>query len=262
MLWIYHIPTLWLGVLVIAVFLVLSLAGLLLSRPWTRKHCVDHNELVNYFIAPIGLFYAVLVGLIALATWESYTEVEGYVANEAVAIADLYHDMEGYPPDLRADLRGMLRDYVRFVISEEWPDQRRGIQPEAHTRLLTRLVHRMATFEPATPGRQVIHAECLRETNELLTYRRLRIHAVAGGLPGLMWLVMLLGAAVTIGMTYFFWTENVLVHSLLTASLSVTIALIILLILALDRPLVGQQSVDPEAFEEVLTRVMVEPAGG
>lgn len=258
LLWLYEIPTFWLGVIIVGIFLILSLAGLRLTRPWARRHCNAYNDLANYYIAAVGVFYALLVGLIAVATWEDYTDVESIVSSEAVTIADLYRDMEGYPPELRTDLRERLRLYVHHVIDEEWPAQQRGVEPKTHIRGVTELSQRLATFEPQTPGQQILHAECLSQFNSFLTARRQRLEAVDSGLPGVMWAVMLIGAAITIGMTYFLWTDNLKVHSLLTASFAAIVGLVIFLILVLDQPLVGRVSVDPGNFQEVLTTVMGE----
>ena len=108
LLWLYEIPTFWLCVLFIAVFLIFSLAGLRLTRPWVRKHGGDGNDLANAYIAAAGVFYALLVGLISVATWENYSDVESNAAEEAAAISDLYRDFEGYPAEMRAALQGTL----------------------------------------------------------------------------------------------------------------------------------------------------------
>lgn len=257
-LWLYEIPTFWLGALFVGVFLAFSLGGLWLTRPWMRRQGDSHNDLANYYIAAVGVFYALLIGLISVATWENYTDVESTISSEAVAIADLYSDVEGYPPELQAEVKRRLRHYVRHVIEEEWPVQRRGVEPTGHSRAVTELAHRLATFEPATKGQEIVHAEVLGQFNDFLTYRRLRLQAVGSGLPGLMWLVVLIGAAVMIGMTFFLWTDNLRIHALLTASLALIIGLMVFLIFTMDKPLVGRVSVDPGSFEEVLTVVMGE----
>lgn len=257
-LWLYEIPTFWLGVLFVAVFLVFSLAGLRLTRPWVRKHCKDGNDLANAYLAAAGVFYALLVGLISVATWEDYSDVESNVENEAVTISDLYRDVEGYPPEMQAALKKQMRRYVHHVIEEEWPDQQRGIEPKEHTPLVRDLARRLATFEPATEGQKLIHAEVLGEFNVFLTYRRQRLQAVDSGLPQVMWFVVLMGAALTIAMTWFLWADNLRMHMWLTTCLAVMIALVIFLIFVLDEPLVGRVSVDPSSFQEVLTTVMGE----
>lgn len=258
LLWLYEIPTFWLCVLVSGVFMILSLTGLRLTRPWVRRHCSDENDLTNAYIAAVGVFYALLVGLISVATWEDYSDVESTVSNESVAVSDLYRDFEGYPPEVQADLKRRLRQYVHHVIEEEWPDQRRGVEPREHVQIVTGLAHRLATFEPATAGQQILHAEVLSQFNEFLSYRRERLQAVDSGLPQVMWFVVLMGAVITIGMTWFLWTENLRLHLLLTASFALMIGLVIFLIFVLDEPLVGRVSVDPGSFEEVLTTLMGE----
>jgi hypothetical protein len=257
-LWLYEIPTFWLGVLFVAVFLIYSLGGLWLTRSWMRRQGGDNNDLANYYIAAVGVFYALLIGLISVATWENHSDVEATVASEAVALADLYRDVEGYPSEIRADLRQRLRQYVRHVIDEEWPVQRRGVEPREHNGEVVALGHRLATFEPATAGQESVHSEVFGQFNTILTYRQLRLQAVGSGLPGLLWLVVLLGAAIMIGMTFFLWTDNLRIHSLLTVSLGLIIGLMVFLIFTLDKPLVGRVSVDPGSFEEVLTVVMGE----
>ena len=257
-LWLYEFPTFLLGVLFVVTFLTFSLGGLWLTRPLMRGQGDAHNDLANYYIAAVGVFYALLIGLISVATWENHADVESTVSSEAVAISDLYRDIEGYPPEMKADLRQKLRDYVQHVIKEEWPVQRRGVEPTGHNRGVTELAHRLATFEPATAGQEIVHAEVMGQFNGFLTYRQLRLQAVGSGLPGLMWLVVMMGAVVTIGMTFFLWTDNLRFHSLLTASLALIIGLMVFLIFTLDKPLVGRVSVGPESFEEVLTVVMGE----
>jgi hypothetical protein len=201
----------------------------------------------------VGVFYALLVGLIAVATWENHSRIEDVVTGEAVAVSDLYRDMEAYPPPLREELRGLVRQYVRVVIEREWPLQLRGKAPTKVVDHVDQPVHRMVTFEPATPGQQIAHGECLRQLNAVLSLRRQRLQAVDDGLSGLMWLIVLLGAAITIGLTFFFCTDKVRIQALLTVSLSALIGLSIFLIFTLDRPLVGDDAVQPESFQDALS---------
>jgi hypothetical protein len=252
MRWLHEWPTFWAGVLVVGAFVALSLAGFWLTRPWVRKRCGDSNELANYYFAAVGVFYALLVGLIAVATWENHSRIEDVVTGEAVAVTDLYRDMEVYSPPLREELRGVLRQYVHAVIEKEWPRQLRGYTSAKVADPLALLVHKMVTFEPPTPGQQIAHGECLRQLNSILTLRRERIQAIDDGLSRLMWLIVLLGAAATIGMSFLFYTDKTVIQVLLTVALSLVIGLSIFLIFALDGPLVGDDAVQPGSFQDAL----------
>jgi hypothetical protein len=253
-LWLYQIPTVWLGILIVGGFTAASLLGLWLTRPLARRLLPEQNDFANYFFATVAVFYAVLVGLIAVACWGNYTGMDGVVSNEAVSSSDVYRDIESYPPALRDEVRKALRDYVKLVIGSEWPAQKSGSKPSPRGDLLMHAIAlRLTTFEPTTLGQQAVHIQTLHDLDDLFSNRRLRLEAIDNHLPGLMWLVVLAGAAVLMFMTYFFRVEDRKLHSLLTVALSIVVGLVIFLILALDRPLIGAVSIDPSSFEDALT---------
>ncbi len=127
--WIYDLQNWALFLLISSMFLGLSMLGLFISRPIVRwilgpsGHC---NDLVSYFFAGIGVFYGLALGLIAVGTWENFTEIDGVVSTEAAAVASLYRDLDGYPQPLRGRLEELLREYTRLVIQKEWPAHKKG----------------------------------------------------------------------------------------------------------------------------------------
>lgn len=252
-LWLYQLHTFWLGVLIVGLFVGSSVASLALTRPLAKRLCREQNDFVNFFFATIAVFYAVLVGLIAVAVWGNYAGIDGIVSNEAVNASDLYRDVESYPPAVRDEVRGSLRAYVNCVVQREWPAQKRGAKlGDDGDLLLQKAAQGLTTFEPTTPGQQVVHVQTLRDLDDLFSNRRLRLEAVDSHLPGLMWLVVLVGAAVLMLTACFFCADSNPLHYLLTIGLSVLVGLVIFLILALDRPLVGTVSVDASSFEDAL----------
>jgi len=74
-----------------------------------------------------------------------------------------------------------------------------------------------------------------------------------------LWCVVLIGAALNIGMTYLFWIDNVKLHALLVAAFSASIALLVFLTAAMDNPFRGQFSVSPDAYSDVLEKIMTTP---
>ncbi|HTG35290.1 MAG TPA: hypothetical protein VLB76_20410 [Thermoanaerobaculia bacterium] len=254
LLWLYQLHPFWLGVLIVGALVGVSLLGLRLTRPLARRLRPTQNDFANYFLAIVAVFYAVLVGLIAVAVWGNYTTIDGIASSEAVSASDVYRDVESYPPLVGDEVRRELRAYVNFVIQQEWPAQQRGTRvPRGGHLLMQRIATKLTTFEPGTPGQQVVHGQTLRDLDDLFSNRRLRIEAVDSHLPRLMWLVVLAGAVIMIFMTYFFSAESEPLHRLLTAALSLVIGLVIFLILALDRPLIGYVSIDSSSFEDALT---------
>src|SRR5689334_7267767 len=103
MYWIYDIPTWGLAVLTTVVLTGGSLAGLFATRKLARRllgASTEHNDLVSYFVAAVGVFYGLALGLIAVATWEDFTDVDDLVSKEAASLAGLYRDLDAYPQPL------------------------------------------------------------------------------------------------------------------------------------------------------------------
>ena len=259
MLWIYDLPTWLMAVLIIAVFLVVSLGGLLLSRHYVTKRLRfsrEINDAVNYFGTAIAALYSVTLGLIAVASWSNFSSVGALVSQEAATIGVLYRDIGGYPEPLRSTLRKELRGYTVFVVEKVWPAQQHGVLLDQPTAMLTSIHQKILDYEPPTLGRSVMHAEAMRKFNTLADLRRQRIDRVDDGLPGVLWFVVCFGGLLTLWVSYFFWIEDVRFHVVLLSMLTVFIGLMIFLIAALDRPFLGAVSVSSNSYRTIIQHVM------
>jgi hypothetical protein len=264
MYWIYDMPNWQLGVLTVAVFVLFSLAGLFVTRPLVRRLLNGspvHNDIVSFIFAGIGVFYGLAIGLLAVATWEDFTQVDGQISTEAAVLASLYRDLDFYAEPLRSRFETKLRDYTRLVLEKDWPAHQRGEAPEEATLLLDGLENDVMAFEPKSEREKIGHAAVLQSLNRTFEERRLRLQAVGTGLPLSVWAVVLIGAALTISLTYLFWVENVKLHAILVTFLATFIALLIFLTAAMDNPFRGEFSVAPEAYRSVLDNVMTPGQG-
>jgi Na+/proline symporter len=105
---------------------------------------------------------------------------------------------------------------------------------------------------PAGDAMQVVMvAETLSRLNSLYDARRQRILAAQDHIDPMVWAVVLLGPLITIMFTYFFGMESFKMHALMTTGVALTLALIIVLILAFDYPFRGEVQVTPDAFRNV-----------
>jgi len=123
----------------------------------------SHNEVVGFYLGAVCVFYGITLGLLAVATWQAYTDVETRVGDEAAAVGALFRDVSSFPDPNRTELQADLRQYVRQVIDVAWPQQRRGIVPQDEGVTLSTLQTHLSRFEPATEGQKVIYAEAYRE---------------------------------------------------------------------------------------------------
>jgi hypothetical protein len=255
----WRLPIWVIGVVIVGGFVAIAVVGLLIYRRVTHGRLnlpEDMNNDVIFFASAIGVFYSLTVGLIAVGVWSNYAEVQNIISSEAAALAALYRDVSGYPEPIRSELQQGMRDYTEFVIDEAWPAQYQGRILDGGTRLLDTFQVRLFTHEPQTAGQEALHAETLRQYNELITLRRRRVDAVIGGLPGVMWAIVLVGAVLTITVTYLLKIQ-VGVHLVLTAFLAAFIGLVVFTVAGLDKPLSGPLAISPDSYRLVLERLML-----
>jgi len=260
-IWIYEIRHVYVAVILVVIIELFAMIGLFLVRRLLipRLHYHDGaNEAVSGTVQAIGVFYGITVGLIAVGVWNTNSNASDLVSKEAMAIASLHRDVSGYPSPVREDLQAKLRQYTVFVIEQAWPAQRKGQgqQLDAGRLIIDDFQSRLYTFEPATPGQAALHSETLTAYNHLLEFRRLRIEAVDSGLSGVMWAVIWVGAAISIGIAYFYKIEDAKLHAILVALMGGFLAMVLFMIVINDKPFYGAGSVSSDPYKLVLDRLI------
>jgi hypothetical protein len=243
----------------IVVIEVISMAGLLLTRRFLLPHLHFHdgvNDAVSGTVQAIGVFYGITVGLIAVGVWNTNSNAGELVSREAASIGALYRDVSSYPTPLREELRAKLREYTVFLIDVAWPEQKQGRMGDLGTQILDDFQAKLYSFEPAGPGQTALHAETLSTYNRLIEYRRLRIDAVSGGLSGIMWAVIWVGAVISIGVAYLYRIEDVKLHSILILLMAGFLAIVLFMIVINDKPFYGAVSVSSDPYKLILERLI------
>jgi hypothetical protein len=257
--WVYDLPNWLFGTLTIAITEAIGLGGLYATRKWVRRiHGTEHshNEVVGFYLSAICVFYGITLALLAVGTWQIYSDVDSRVGEEAAAVGVLYRDISSFPEPIRTELQADLRQYTRQVIDVAWPLQRRGIIPQDEGIVLSALQSHLVSFEPRTEGQKELFAEAHREFSRLAELRGRRLQSVREGLPGPLWAIVLAGALLSIAVTWFFDMRSRSMHVWMTVMFSALLGLLIFLLGAMDNPFRGEISVSPEPFELVYQRRM------
>jgi hypothetical protein len=86
------------------------------------------------FLQYFGVIYGLLLGLLAVATYQNRLDVAKSNANEASSLSALYRNITAYPEPSRTELQNLQKEHTRYLIEDAWPQQRKGIVPvdESH----------------------------------------------------------------------------------------------------------------------------------
>lgn len=255
----YDLPTWEMVALITGAFLLVNWLGSIFIRPFLRlvvRNQYGANDLISYLLGAHGVYFGILLGLLSLAAYENFTKAETQVTQEAASMSGLYRVFSGYPKPTRDELRQLLREYARSVISEDWPAQRRGETTRGGTELVTKIQTVLYAFEPQTPGQELLHGQALSSFNDLRDFRRLRLYAVTSGIPELLWYVVLIGAITS--MVLFWMLEmKFLPHLVLGGISNFFLATLIAFVVAMDNPFLGEVSISSSPFEQIYDQLMV-----
>lgn len=171
------------------------------------------------------------------------------MAAEAASIAALWRSVSALPEPARSALRTEVKSYVRYAIDSAWPQQRRGVVPVGGMDRVERMEAVLGHFAPADQGQTNLHQQALHEFSEVLRFQQLRIDSVMNGLPSPIWWIVILGALLTIAMTWLFVIEPFRAQVVPTVLLAIVIGLLTFLVAALDNPYSGSVYIGAEPFE-------------
>jgi Protein of unknown function (DUF4239) len=196
--------------------------------------------------------YAVLLGFTAIIVWERYDQAQTAVENEANELGDLFRDAQAFPDEVRKELETKLRSYIRLVMAKEWPAMAENKLSLETQDAFNQLREAYRRFAPQTKQERIWFTQSLTSLNQLNDQRRLRLLSNRStGIPNVMWVVLLGAGAVTISFSFLFGTRNTAAQLLMTAGLALTISLVLLSVVALERPFAGIARIEPNAFDQL-----------
>lgn len=201
-------------------------------------------------ISIIGTLYAVLLGLVIVDAQGRYQQAQLMEASEANAAADLFVLTAALPPTNKGVLQHLLKQYVDAVLDEEWPAMDKlsdTMQPTI--RPLHSIWDEVALYEPVTNREQACYGSMLQQLGQLSDSRRFRVVVANSGIPPVLWAVLIVGAILTVAFTYFFGVENFRAQTMMTAIVSLTLALNILLVAFFGNPYQGDLKIKPTSFQ-------------
>jgi len=256
--WLDQLPAAWLALLFCVSFVGITWLGSLLVHPLMRRLLHgEHpsNEVITSISAGFGLLYAVLLGLLAVATFQNTKDVEDDVGSEASSLSAIYRNVGGYPEPARSELKFLLRDYTRYVIEKDWPAHRKGRVLAGGEHRLQVIRETLLSFEPSSKAQDTLQTELLHELNTLTAARERRLRSVSAAIPSVLWYVVVVGAVISIAFLWMLYMQ--LVQQILLGGITgLFIGMMIFVIYAMDHPLRGAVSVTPQPFKSVYNLVM------
>jgi hypothetical protein len=228
---------------------VYAIVGTLVGRRVMRRHVAEsHNDVLAPIFLTAGVIYAVLLGFMVIAAWQSYDMARSNTAEEASLLAPLYRQTLEMAPLQGDEMRALIRDYAKQVTAG-WTGFQASGQGSAEARMtIDRILTVFRGVTPTTKVGEITATQFSQTLSQLLLDRDTRMIHASESLSWIMWVAAIGGGLITIGMSFVLFMEREFPHVVMTSVLAALIGILLFIMAVLDHPFVGPVSIGPEPF--------------
>lgn len=204
----------------------------------------------------VGTCFAVLVAFVIVQAYDYFNEARAGIEQEALAIVEIDRTADFFSPDEQERLSAAAICYGRTVVNQGWPAMTAGEEGSPVTDVwVHELVAAEQVVDLSSKVPNVAFYQLLEEQDQLTEGRRERVHAATRDIPAPVWLILGLGAFLTIGWTLLFLSdrrERFWVQACIPAAVVSFITASLLLIWVLDHPYAEDGILPPTEMAEVV----------
>ena len=244
------------NVLVIVALALLAAAGaFVLERMVPAKRREMHNDVFGFVYAIVGVAYAVLLGLVVVAAWNTLDQAQSNTYTETNALLQLDWYGHSLPQPAHGEIENMVKEYAEEVIDNEWSLLGHQESSPKAWNVYTQLEAIVRAQQPTAPAAVARYEQALDAAADLGNARRERIDQAGEGIPCMLWATLLLGGVITVAFAFAFGMRSRTAHVLVVFSLTLLMGALLLVTYQLNYPFSGAARISPDAFELALQRI-------
>jgi hypothetical protein len=245
------------GILLIGGPALYAALGVLTGRKLLHGRVQEgHNDVLVPIFLNAGVLFAVLLGFMVVAVWESYDAAKTNAATEAAALVPLYRATDALPKEAGDKMRELTREYAHQVIEDEWPTQAATGQGSSKARKAMGNLFR--AFGDGTISAQLkkdypfICTAIMNSITEVTNARNRRNIQANETVPWVMWLAALGGTLIIITMSFVLYMERQVPHVVMSSTMASLMGILLFTCFVMSHPFSGPLAIDAESFENTL----------
>jgi hypothetical protein len=248
--WLYQEASFTVFLFLIGITTAISIFFIILNKYFILyKLRYRDNATIGSISSLIGIIYGVLMGFLALYLIDNNDRASDAVRHEANAAANIYRECKWLKEPTQQRIKDQIEKYVDTVINTEWRLMQKGhdIDHEGDI-IIDNVSEILKNYNPSKVSENLVMQDLLTELKTLNDARRQRIEMNYSQLSPDIWLVVLIGTILIIGINYAF-RVNFYLHLFAISAFAIMAASMLFLLISLDRPFMGEFNVQPDAFK-------------
>jgi hypothetical protein len=252
--WVHELP-IWLMALVTfgAIFLVGAAIHFVTGWLAAGRYGRSFKAISPGLLSPLGIIFGLFIAFTASQVWTDTARATEAVATEASALRSVIVMSAVLPEEAQTELRSMVRDYIQYTATTEWPLVAEGVVTlNISPPTLNNALKFTLSLPVVTPGQQTAQREVAASLLHALEVRRERILISRSEVNGVKWLCLAFLAVCLLFAIAFVHCDNRLTSAVAIGLFSAALATTVLLILSHDRPFTGEIALTPEPLLQVM----------
>jgi hypothetical protein len=258
MLYLYELPNWLIATLIIGA----TIGASLLAQPFVHRVLRIHRLSAHHFVLAITIHSTVValaafvLGFAAVEARNTFDDISRSLVLEAHEISELDQNLARYGTATQPAHEALIR-YTKSIIDDEWPALVAGAPGSPKTTALFRtLSQQISALEPTTMREGILMREILQHLQGANRARDERLDAAANaGLPSLFWAALIGINLVVIAIGGLLQRSRAIMY--LLASQGAALGILLAFLFIIDQPYIGETSVSPAPFQQVLTEISV-----
>ena len=253
--WLYTLPNVGIALLFGLVGAVsFAATPFLREKLWRNRMRSDHSDAASSAFSVVIGFTGLVLAFSLVQAQGNLRNLEMQVSAEAHDLAQLDRLLVRYGDQNVAAIRAPLHEYANSILTDEWPQLRKGRSSERTAALFRPVSRGILAIEPPAGRQTLIYAEILKKIDELAAEREDRTGTATNlRLPQIFWETIICLVAILLLLATF--SEATFGRAIALLGEGFGLALLMALVFIFDQPFKGQTSVSPAPIAKVVAEM-------
>jgi hypothetical protein len=252
--WLHSLPIAWMAVLVFGITYLFTAAIYAVVATLSVGERTRSFKAISPGLLPVlGLIFGLFVVFTAAQVWTDNEKARLEIDREASALRNVVILATTFPKESEFRIRELVRRYIADVAAQEWPLMARGAATlRAIPGVVAEALQATLAVIPNSEGQKTAQRDMATALEIALDARRQRILISQSEVNLLKWSCLFVQALCTLIAIAMVHSDNRLASIMAMGIFATGVAASMLLILAHDRPFIGELSIKPDPLLQVM----------
>ena len=251
--WLHNLPLISMALLVFSfAYLIAAVICVVVTALAEGERARSFKAVSPGLLPPLGIIFGLFVAFTATQVWNDNEKAKTEIDREASALRSAVIVANSFPRESEVQLRELIRRYITDVATQEWSMMaHRSATLTAIPDALAQALQATLALVPDSEGQKTAQREIVTALETALDARRQRIVVSQSQVHLVKWSCLIMQALCVLIAIALVHSDSRLASSIAMGTYATGVAASMFLILAYDRPFIGEVSIKPDPLLQV-----------